>query len=144
MKQLLSRITCFLMAFQVLFASTGMAVIEHLCEVKSSKTYTLSKSKPCCLSEKKSNFNQKSKTLLKKTKCCKELSGLKKISTDTVQKLTKKSDNQKVILPKYISDYASGQENIAIFLNQKTDFLFPFKVYSPGKTTIIRNSQFLI
>jgi hypothetical protein len=70
MKTYISRIFCLLMAFQVLFASTGFAMYEHFCKIRGSKTYSLSASKKPCCSLKKIASEQSKKPILKRSKCC--------------------------------------------------------------------------
>lgn len=132
------------MAFQVLFASTGVAVIEHLCQIKSSKTYTLHKNKNCCLVEKKSNFQHKSQAVLKKTNCCKELAGLKKISTDSVQKVSKNSDKQKIDASQSYTNVAFCVDNL-FFIEQEDSIFVSFNYFhSPRPRIFILHNQFLI
>ncbi len=144
MKQLLSRILCLFMAFQVLFASTGMAVMEHLCQIKSAKSYSLNKNKSCCLSEKKSNFRHHSKASFKKVKCCKEFAGLKKISTDASQKETNLSKIFQSDLLLVRQACFLLPRNLP-FLLEKGQNLCVFSIYyPPGQSIIILNRQFLI
>ena len=69
------------MAFQVLFASMGFTVIEHLCKVKGKQTFVVSTPK-CCL-ESKNATESPSKKHFKKTKCCQEHTSVYKINTDS-------------------------------------------------------------
>ena len=80
MNKTLTRIFCLLMAFQVLFASTGFAMYEHFCKIKGSKTYSISAPKKSCCSVKKSSSEQSKKLILKRAKCCSDHVSLHKIS----------------------------------------------------------------
>ncbi len=81
MKQILTRILCLFMAFQVLFASTGFAMIEHLCKVKGRKTFILSSPPKCCPQKMLKKEEKSSKANFKRTKCCEEHSTFVHINT---------------------------------------------------------------
>lgn len=81
MKKRLSQIVCLFMAFQVLFASMGFTVIEHLCKVRGKQTFVVSA--PKCCSERKDLPISTKKQHLKKTKCCQEHTSVYKISTES-------------------------------------------------------------
>ncbi|MFN3849862.1 MAG: HYC_CC_PP family protein [Spirosomataceae bacterium] len=81
MKKRLSQILCLFMAFQVLLASMGFTVIEHLCKVRGKQTFVVSAPK-CCL-EKKELDAFPSKLHFKKTKCCQEHTSVYKINTNS-------------------------------------------------------------
>ncbi len=70
------------MAFQVLFASMGFTVIEHLCKVKGRQTFVVSTPKECC-SDKKEAINALNLQHFKKTKCCEEHTAVHKVITDS-------------------------------------------------------------
>lgn len=85
MNKTLTRIFCLLMAFQVLFASTGFAMYEHFCKIKGSKIYSLSVPKKSCCSVKKSSSDQSKKLILKRAKCCSDHVSLHKIIPNASQ-----------------------------------------------------------
>ena len=85
MKKSLIRIFCLLMAFQVLFASTGLAIYGHFCKIKGSTIYSLSAPKKSCCSIKKSSSGQSKKSILKREKCCSDQISLYKISPNASQ-----------------------------------------------------------
>ena len=85
MKTFLLRIFCLLMAFQVLFASTGFAMYEHFCKIKGAKTYSLTISKKSCCSYKKQNKSDEKQTVLKRAKCCSDQVTYHKISPNASQ-----------------------------------------------------------
>jgi hypothetical protein len=85
MKKTLTRIFCFLMAFQMLFASTGFAMYEHFCKIKGSKTYSLSAPKKTCCSVRKENKSSSTQTVLKRAKCCSDQVTHHKISPNASQ-----------------------------------------------------------
>jgi hypothetical protein len=87
MKNQLTRIFCLLMAFQVLFASTGFAMYEHFCKIKGSTTYSLTISKKTCCSVKKANNEHSKKTVLKRAKCCSDHVAHYKITPNASQNL---------------------------------------------------------
>lgn len=80
MKKFGIRIFCLLMAFQVLFASTGFTVTEHFCKIKGKETYLFLLPKSCCL-EKKKLQKLPSQTTFKKQKCCDDKTSYQKIQT---------------------------------------------------------------
>ena len=85
MKTFSLRIFCFLMAFQVLFASTGFAMYEHFCKIKGSITYSLSApKKSCCSVKKEVKFDEK-QSVLKRAKCCSDQITHHKISPNASQ-----------------------------------------------------------
>lgn len=85
MKQFVLRILCLFMAFQVLFASTGFAMIEHLCKVKGRKTFIVSKPPKCCSERMVSEQPALEKTAFNPIKCCKNHSTVIKINTHSSQ-----------------------------------------------------------
>jgi hypothetical protein len=85
MNKTLTRIFCLLMAFQVLFASTGFAMYEHYCKIRGAKTYSLSAPKKSCCSIKKSSSEQLEKLVLKRAKCCSDHVAHYKISPNASQ-----------------------------------------------------------
>jgi hypothetical protein len=85
MNKTLTRIFCFLMAFQMLFASTGFAMYEHFCKIKGSKTYSLSAPKKTCCSVRKNNKSDSKQTVLKRAKCCSDQVTHHKISPNASQ-----------------------------------------------------------
>lgn len=102
MKQTLTRILCLFMAFQVLFASTGFAMIEHLCKVKGRKTFILSSPPKCCPQKMLKKETKSSKANFKRTKCCEEHSTFVHINT------TSSNDNHASLsIPTFIGEYAS-------------------------------------
>ncbi len=80
MKRKLSQILCLFMAIQVFFASTGLAVVEHLCKVKGKQIFLVSKARKCC-AERKTDTKPSKQQQLKKSKCCEEHSFVYKINT---------------------------------------------------------------
>ena len=85
MNKTLTRIFCLLMAFQVLFASTGFAMYEHFCKIKGATAYSLSAPKKSCCSVKKSSSESSKKLMLKREKCCSDHVSLYKISPNASQ-----------------------------------------------------------
>lgn len=85
MKIISTRILCLFMAFQVLFTSTGFAMIEHLCKVKGRKTFILSSPPKCCPEKMLKKEANAQKTHIKRTKCCEEHSSFINISTTASQ-----------------------------------------------------------
>lgn len=85
MKQFFTRILCLFMAFQILFASTGFAMVEHLCKVKGRKTFLVSKPSKCCSARMASEKLDYKKPVFKAVKCCKSHSSVIKISTNSSQ-----------------------------------------------------------
>ena len=85
MKQILTRILCLFMAFQVLFTSTGFAMIEHLCKVKGRKTFILSSPPKCCSEKMLKKEANSTKANFNRTKCCEEHSSFINISTTSSQ-----------------------------------------------------------
>jgi hypothetical protein len=96
MKKFGIRIFCLLMAFQVLFASTGFAMTEHFCKIKGKETYLFSRPKSCCL-EKKNLQNTSSQTSLKKQKCCDDKTSYQKIQTPSQLKNLQNNESGKVL-----------------------------------------------
>jgi len=70
MKKVLIRIFCLLMAFQVLFASVGFAMYEHLCKISGKSNYMLSQPKRSCCAKKAKMTEHTSKLSIKRAKCC--------------------------------------------------------------------------
>jgi hypothetical protein len=87
MNKTLTRIFCLLMAFQVLFASTGFAMYEHFCKIKGSTSYSLSAPKKSCCSVKKPSTETSKKSVLKRAKCCSDQVSLYKISPNASQSI---------------------------------------------------------
>ena len=87
MKTFSTRIFCLFMAFQVLFASTGFSMYEHLCKIKGAKTYSLSTLKKSCCSVEMGHTQQAKKTVLKSVKCCSDQVNYYKINTNASQNL---------------------------------------------------------
>jgi hypothetical protein len=85
MKTFLLRIFCLLMAFQVLFASTGFAMYEHFCKIKGAKTYSLSAPNKTCCSVKNGNKSEEKQSALKRAKCCSDQITYHKISPNASQ-----------------------------------------------------------
>ncbi len=85
MNKTLTRIFCLLMAFQVLFASTGFAMYEHFCKIKGSTTYSLSTPKKSCCSVKNSSSKHSKKSILRRVKCCSDQVTHYKISPNASQ-----------------------------------------------------------
>lgn len=85
MKNILTRILCLFMAFQVLFTSTGFAMIEHLCKVKGKKTFILSSPPECCSEKMLKKEANSQKKHIKRTKCCQEHSSFINTSTTASQ-----------------------------------------------------------
>ena len=85
MKNILTRILCLFMAFQVLFTSTGFAMIEHLCKVKGKKTFILSSPPKCCSEKMLKKEANSQKKHIKRTKCCQEHSSFINTSTTASQ-----------------------------------------------------------
>lgn len=73
MKKVLIRIFCLLMAFQVLFASVGFAMYEHLCKISGKSKVTYIQPKRSCCASKVKMTNGSSKTTIKRAKCCSDL-----------------------------------------------------------------------
>ncbi len=96
MKKFGIRIFCLLMAFQVLFASTGFAMTEHFCKIKGKETYLFSRPKSCCL-EKKNLQNTPSKTAFNKQKCCDDKVSYQKIQTPSQLKNFQNNDSGSVL-----------------------------------------------
>ncbi len=116
MNKTLIRIFCLLMAFQVLFASTGFATYEHFCKIKGSTTYSLSAPKKSCCSVKKSSSEQSKKLILKRAKCCSDQISLCKISPNASQgvKIDFKTPSLAwVYTPVFTYAYAHTSENIS-------------------------------
>ena len=84
MKPVLTRIFCFFMAMQVLFVSTGFAVIEHLCKVKGKETFLFSSPKKCC-AKKFQTHQSTQKSITKRKACCQEHTTFYKVNTNAFQ-----------------------------------------------------------
>jgi hypothetical protein len=80
-----TRIFCFLMAFQVLFASTGFSMYEHFCKIKGVKTYSLSVPKKVCCPAKKSSTASTKKVVLKRARCCSDKIAHYKVNPNATQ-----------------------------------------------------------
>ena len=85
MNKTLTRIFCLLMAFQMLFASTGFAMYEHFCKIKGAKTYSLSAPKKSCCAVRKNATETSKKQTLKRAKCCSDQVSHYKISPNASQ-----------------------------------------------------------
>ena len=112
----MTHIFCLLMAFQVLFASTGFAMYEHFCKIKGSKTYSISAPKKSCCSVKKSSSEQSKKLILKRAKCCSDHVSLHKISPNASQgtKIDFKAPSLAwVYTPTFAYSYTHTSENIS-------------------------------
>jgi hypothetical protein len=116
MNKTLTRIFCLFMAFQVLFASTGFAMYEHICKIRGAKTYSLSVPKKTCCSVKKANKSEEKQSVLKRTKCCSDQVSLYKISPNASQSI--KTDFKTpslawVYTPVFTYSYAHTSEKIS-------------------------------
>lgn len=79
---LLKRILCIYMAFQVLLAGTGIAMYEHWCLIKGTKTSSLLHEEKCQkLTVKLVNKEIKKDEVIKRTKCCADKISYYKIQT---------------------------------------------------------------
>ncbi len=116
MNKTLTRIFCFFMAFQVLFASTGFAMYEHFCKIKGSTTYSLSVPKKSCCSIKRTSVEQSKKLVLKRAKCCSDHVAHYKISPNASQSIKtdfKTSSFAWVQTPLFSYNYSCTSENIS-------------------------------
>ncbi|WP_407654139.1 HYC_CC_PP family protein [Arcicella lustrica] len=82
MKNWLIRIFCFMMSFQVLFASTGLTVTEHLCKFKGRQIFLFSSPKTCC-AQKIVPTQKVNCGIIKPKKCCEDHISKIKISTSS-------------------------------------------------------------
>ncbi|MFD1818818.1 hypothetical protein SAMN04515674_11727 [Pseudarcicella hirudinis] len=89
MKTLFLRILSLFIAIQVLIASTGFVITEHMCRISGDTTYLFSKPETC-----HSNLKEKScKAGFNQTKCCQDFSSYARISVNSAN-----NSNNKLIL----------------------------------------------
>ena len=89
MKNKLHRSITALMAFLILFSSTGFALVEHQCMMRGKSVQLLAASKTdadknsgsCC--SKKKEVKESKGTYFKKTACCKENHTFEKLNVAT-------------------------------------------------------------
>lgn len=143
MKIFLTRIFCLIMAFQVLFASTGFAMYEHYCKIKGAKIYSLSIPKKTCCSFKKSNKEYSKKTILKRGKCCSDKVSHYKISPNASQSIKVKCNFE-------LQPYFPTSSFVYAFERIKEAISFNTLHYSnsspplSGRDILVRNQSFLI
>ncbi|MBA4853433.1 HYC_CC_PP family protein [Emticicia sp. BO119] len=143
MKKRLTQIFCLLMAFQVLFASMGFTVIEHLCKVKGKKTFIVSTPKKCCSDKKRATSSLKLQHF-KKTKCCEEHTTVHKVITDSSN-----GYNPELQTPAFFwLDKPVSNFTLSSWENESVSFRIPhFYDAAPplsGKNLLIRIRTFLI
>jgi len=80
MKEVIKRTFCLYLAIQVLFASTGFAMYEHLCLIKGTKTVSFVHEEKC---QKQVHNHTKShcQDIFKRSKCCLDKVSYHKIQT---------------------------------------------------------------
>lgn len=131
------------MAFQVLFASMGFTVIEHLCKVKGRQTFIVSTPKKCC-SDKKKATNPLKPEHFKKTKCCEEHTSIHKIITDSASGSTPELQSPAFFwLDKPVSNFTLNSwetESVSFRISHFYDTAPPIA----GKNLLIRIQTFLI
>ncbi len=143
MKTYIARIFCLLMAFQVLFASTGFVMYEHFCKIRGSKTYSLTAPKKSCCSGKKSSFEQSKQLILKRAKCCSDKVSHYKISPNASQGVRidfKTPSLTWVYTPVSVYTYTHTSENISFNTLHYSNSAPPLS----GKDRLVFIQSFLI
>ncbi len=143
MNKILTRIFCLLMAFQVLFASTGFAMYEHFCKIKGAKTYSLSTPKKTCCSLKKGNKSEQKQSVYKKIQCCSNQITFHKISPYASQghKIQLKTPSLAwVYTPVFIYSHVPTSENISFNILHYSNSAPPLS----GRDRLIFIQSFLI
>lgn len=143
MNKTLTRIFCLLMAFQVLFASTGFAMYEHFCKIKGLTTCSLSAPKKSCCSVKKPSSESSKKLILKRAKCCLDQISHYKISPNASQGV--KTDFKTpslawVYTPLFTYSYIHTSENISFNTLHYSNSAPPLS----GKDRLVFIQSFLI